>query len=128
MIFVLYLGKMYKPMRDLSKMSDTVSKASVGYERVQELLGVESRIRDRPGAREAPRFTGLVEFDRVGFSYNGGSPVLSDVSVRIEPGQVVALVGPSGAGKTTLASLIRASTIPFQDPCASTAWTSATTR
>jgi ATP-binding cassette subfamily B protein len=105
-MFVLYLGKMYKPMRDLSKMSDTVTKASVGYERVQELLGVESRIRDRPGAREAPRFTGLVEFDRVGFSYNGGSPVLSDVSVRIEPGQVAALVGPSGAGKTTLASLI----------------------
>jgi subfamily B ATP-binding cassette protein MsbA len=93
-------------MRDLSKMSDTVSKASVGYERVQELLGVESRIRDRPGAREAPRFTGLVEFDRVGFSYNGGSPALSDVSVRIEPGQVVAIVGPSGAGKTTLASLV----------------------
>ena len=73
---------------------------------MQELLGVESRIRDRPGAREAPRFKGLVEFDRVGFSYNGGSPALSDVSVRIEPGQVVAIVGPSGAGKSTLASLV----------------------
>src|SRR5580765_1077551 len=105
-VFLLYLGKMYKPMRDLSKMSDTVTKAAVGYERVQELLSVESRIRDRPGAREAPRFTGLVEFDRVGFSYNGGNPVLSDVSIRIEPGQVAALVGPSGAGKSTLASLV----------------------
>jgi ATP-binding cassette, subfamily B, bacterial len=105
-MFVFYLGKMYKPMRDLSKMSDTVTKASVGYERVQELLGVESRISDRPGAREAPRFSGLVEFDRVGFSYNGGSPALSNVSVRIEPGQVAALVGPSGAGKSTMASLV----------------------
>jgi subfamily B ATP-binding cassette protein MsbA len=105
-LFLIYLGKMYKPMRDLSKMSDTVTKAAVGYERVQELLDVESRIRDRPGAREAPRFRGLVEFDRVGFSYNGGSPALSDVSVRIEPGQVAALVGPSGAGKSTLASLV----------------------
>jgi subfamily B ATP-binding cassette protein MsbA len=105
-LFLLYLGKMYKPMRDLSKMSDTVTKAAVGYERVQELLDVESRISDRPGARDAPRFKGLVEFDRVGFSYNGGSAALSDVSVRIEPGQVAALVGPSGAGKSTLASLV----------------------
>jgi subfamily B ATP-binding cassette protein MsbA len=113
-VFLLYLGKMYKPMRDLSKMSDTVTKASIGYERVQELLGVESRIRDRPGALEAPRFTGLVEFDRVGFSYNGGNPVLSDVSIRIEPGQVAAFVGPSGAGKTTMASLVPR----FYDPIA----------
>jgi subfamily B ATP-binding cassette protein MsbA len=105
-VFLLYLGKMYKPMRDLSKMSDTVTKAAVGYERVQELLQVESRISDRPGAGEAPRFKGLVEFDRVGFSYNGSRPALSDVSVRIEPGQVAALVGPSGAGKTTMASLV----------------------
>jgi subfamily B ATP-binding cassette protein MsbA len=105
-VFLLYLGKMYKPMRDLSKMSDTVTKAAVGYERVQELLGVESRIRDMPGAREAPRFKGLVEFDHVGFSYNGGKKALSDVSFRIEPGQVAALVGPSGAGKTTIASLV----------------------
>jgi ATP-binding cassette, subfamily B, bacterial len=105
-VFLLYLGKMYKPMRDLSKMSDTVTKAAVGYERVQEMLRVESRIRDRPGARQAPRFTGLIEFDRVGFSYNAGKPALSDVSIRIEPGQVAALVGPSGAGKTTLASLV----------------------
>jgi subfamily B ATP-binding cassette protein MsbA len=105
-VFLLYLGKMYKPMRDLSKMSDTVTKAAVGYERVQEMLRVESRIRDKPGARQAPRFAGLIEFDHVGFSYNAGRPALSDVSIRIEPGQVAALVGPSGAGKTTLASLV----------------------
>jgi ATP-binding cassette subfamily B protein len=105
-LFVFYLGKMYKPMRDLSKMSDTVTKASIGYERVHELLRVESRISDRPGARDAARFKGLVEFDRVGFSYNGDSPALSDVSIRIEPGQVAALVGPSGAGKSTMASLV----------------------
>src|SRR5262249_31798950 len=105
-VFLLYLGKMYKPMRDLSKMSDTVTKAAVGYERVQELLGAESRIRDKPDAHEAPRFNGLVEFDHVVFSYTGGRPALSDVTARIEPGQVAALVGPSGAGKTTLASLV----------------------
>jgi len=105
-VFLLYLGKMYKPMRDLSKMADTVTKASVGYERVQEVLQAESRISDRAGARPAPRFTGLIEFDHVEFSYTRETPALSNVTVRIEPGQVAALVGPSGAGKSTLASLI----------------------
>ena len=105
-MFVFYLGKMYKPMRDLSKMSDTITKASVGYERVRELLSVESRIRDRAGARPAPPLKGLIEFDRVGFSYDGKTPALSEVSLRIDPGQVAAFVGPSGAGKTTIASLI----------------------
>ena len=70
-VFLLYLGKMYKPMRDLSKMTDTVSKAMVGYERIQEVLDIESRVRDVPGARRAPRFKGQIEFDHVSFSYDG---------------------------------------------------------
>ena len=53
-VFLLYLGKMYKPMRDLSKMTDTVSKATVGYERIQEVLEIESRVHDEPGARRLP--------------------------------------------------------------------------
>jgi subfamily B ATP-binding cassette protein MsbA len=105
-MFVFFIGKMYKPMRDLSKMSDTVTKASVGYERVQEVLRFESSIRDRAGARPAPRFEGLIEFDHLSFSYTKDAPTLTDVSIRIEPGQVAAFVGPSGAGKTTMASLI----------------------
>ena len=68
-VFLLYLGKMYKPMRDLSKMTDTVSKAMVGYERIQEVLDIESRVRDVPGARRAPTFKGQIEFDHVSFSY-----------------------------------------------------------
>ena len=63
-VFLLYLGKMYKPMRDLSKMTDTVSKAMVGYERIQEVLDIESRVRDVPGARPAPKFKGQIEFDQ----------------------------------------------------------------
>jgi subfamily B ATP-binding cassette protein MsbA len=105
-VFLLYLGKMYKPMRDLSKMTDTVSKALVGYERVQEVLDIESLVRDAPGARRAPRFTGQVEFDRVSFGYGADKPILKDVSFKIESGQVAAIVGPSGAGKTTVVSLI----------------------
>ncbi len=105
-VFLLYLGKMYKPMRELSKMADTVSKAAVSYERIQEVLETESRVRDLPRARRAPRFRGRIEFDRACFSYNSDRPILKDVSFQIEPGQLAAFVGPSGTGKTTIISLI----------------------
>jgi subfamily B ATP-binding cassette protein MsbA len=105
-VFLAYLGKMYKPMRDLSKMTDTVSKAMVGYERIQEVLKIESQVRDVPGARRAPKFTGRIEFDNVSFGYGPDKPIVTNVSLKIEPGQVAAFVGPSGAGKTTIVSLI----------------------
>ena len=105
-LFIFYLGKTYKPMKDLSKMSNTVAKATLSFERIQELLDMESRIRDMPGSRKAHRFAGAMEFDHVTFSYDGKQPILNDVSLRIEPGQVAAIVGPSGTGKTTIAGLI----------------------
>jgi len=105
-VFLLYLGKMYKPLRDLSKMANTVSKAAVGYERIRELLAIESRVQDLPGARSAPPFMGDIELDRVSFKYDGGGLVLKDVSLHVAPGQTAAIVGPSGTGKTTIASLI----------------------
>jgi len=104
-VFLLYLGKMYKPMRDLSKMTDTVSKAVVGFERIKEVLDMDSAIRDMRGAKRAPKFKGRISFDHVTFSY-GDKEVLKDVSFEIKPGQVAAIVGPSGTGKTTLVSLI----------------------
>jgi ATP-binding cassette, subfamily B, bacterial len=105
-IFLAYLSKMYKPMRDLSKMGDTVSKATVSYERIQEILNAVSRVRDLPRARRAPVFKGKVEFDRVSFSYTPDNPILKEMSFEIEPGKVAAFVGPSGAGKSTIMSLI----------------------
>jgi ATP-binding cassette, subfamily B, bacterial len=112
-VFLLYLGKMYKPMRDLSKMTDTVSKAVVGFERIKEVLEMDSAIRDVRGAKRAPKFKGRITFDRVTFSY-GEKEVLKHVSFDIKPGQVAAIVGPSGTGKTTLVSLIPR----FYDPLA----------
>jgi len=106
LVFLLYLGKMYKPMRELSKMTDTISKADVGWERIREVLEGETQVRDLPGAKRAPRFRGRIEFDHVRFAYNGDGPVLDDLSLQIEPGQMVALVGPTGAGKTTVVSLL----------------------
>jgi subfamily B ATP-binding cassette protein MsbA len=111
-VFILYLGKMYKPMQELSKMTDTYSKASVGYERVQELLNIEKEVKDLRRATIAPRFKGKIEFDQVSFSYQPETPILEDISFVIEPGQVAALVGPTGAGKTSIISLIAR----FYDP------------
>ena len=97
---------MYKPMRDLSKMTDTISKAAVGFERIREVLETERQVRNLPYARTAPRFKGQIEFDHVSFGYDDDRRILKDITLKIEPGQVAALVGPTGAGKTTIASLI----------------------
>jgi len=105
-LFIFYLGKMYKPMQELSKMTDSYSRAAVGYERIREVLDIEGEVKDLAGARRAPAFQGRIEFEKVCFNYEPARPVLNDVSFRIEPGQVAALVGPTGAGKTTIISLI----------------------
>jgi ATP-binding cassette, subfamily B, bacterial len=105
-VFIFYLGKMYKPMRDLSKMTDTISKAFVGYERIVEVLRTESQVKDRPGARNAPKFKGAIEFEKVSFSYTDEQAILKDMSFTIKAGQVAAFVGPTGAGKTTIISLV----------------------
>ena len=105
-VFILYLGKMYKPMQELSKMTDTYSKAAVGYERIQEVLETNREIKDSKRAIRAPRFRGKIEFEHVSFAYEPGRVILRDVSFRVQPGQVAAVVGPTGAGKSTIISLI----------------------
>jgi len=115
-VFLLYLGKMYKPMRDLSKMTDTVSKASVSLERIREVLDTESGVRDVRHARKASRFQGRIDFDTVSFNYNPEQVILKDVSFEIEPGQVAAFVGPTGGGKSTIINLVAR----FYDPVSGT--------
>lgn len=112
LVFFLYLGKMYKPMRDLSKMTDTISKTQVGYERIREVIDTDREIRNLPGARHAPHFKGKIEFSHVDFGYEDRPLTLKDVNLKLEAGQIGALVGPTGAGKTTIASLIAR----FYDP------------
>jgi ATP-binding cassette, subfamily B, bacterial len=106
LVFIFYLGKMYQPMRELSKMSDTLSKSAVGFERVREILATEREVRNLPGALRAPRLRGEIEFEHVSFGYSKDRPILRDVDFRVEPGQVAALVGPTGSGKSTIVSLV----------------------
>jgi subfamily B ATP-binding cassette protein MsbA len=115
-VFLIYLQKMYKPMRDLSKMTDTVSKAGVGFERIREVLETEGGVRDLRHARKAPRFKGAIAFDHVSFGYSPDQLILKDVSFAIEPGQVAAFVGPTGGGKTTVINLLAR----FYDPVSGT--------
>jgi subfamily B ATP-binding cassette protein MsbA len=93
-------------MKDLSKMSDTLSKAAVGFERIGEILSIERQVRDLPGARPASPFRGRVAFERVRFGYSPEQLVLRDVTLVVEPGQRAALVGLTGSGKSTLIGLI----------------------
>jgi ATP-binding cassette, subfamily B, bacterial len=105
-VFLFYIGKLFKPMQELSKMTDSYSKAAVGFERIREVLDTKSEVKDMPRAKMLRRVKGEIDFDHVSFGYENEAPVLKNVSVTIKPGQLVALVGPSGAGKTTIISLI----------------------
>ncbi|HEX4469784.1 MAG TPA: ABC transporter ATP-binding protein, partial [Gemmatimonadaceae bacterium] len=111
-VFLLYLSKMYKPIRELSKMTDTYSRALVAFDRINNFLALEIEVRDLPGARRAPRFHGAIELDHVSFAYSPARPTLVDVSLTIPPGSVAAIVGPTGAGKSTLINMIAR----FYDP------------
>jgi ATP-binding cassette subfamily B protein len=106
LVFIVYVGKMYKPMRDLSKMADTLSKSAVAIERINEVLEEKPSVRLYPDARTAPRLTGRLEFSHVRFGYIPDHPVLCDISFNVAPGRIAALVGPTGSGKSTLIALI----------------------
>ena len=111
-LFLAYISKMYKPMQDLSKIMDTYSKADIGYERIMEVVGNDSELHDDPHAGNLPPVKGAITFEHVDFWYSEKQPVLRDVNLRVEPGTTVALVGPTGSGKTTIVNLLAR----FYDP------------
>jgi ATP-binding cassette, subfamily B, bacterial len=105
LVFLSYLGSLYKPVKALSKLSTTLAKGAAAAERVQAVLAEQPQITDSANAYRAPRLRGSITFDHVSFSY-GRELVLNDLSLHIEAGETFALVGPTGAGKSTIASLI----------------------
>lgn len=106
LIFVSYLRTLYKPIRDLGKTSIKMSRATVCANRIEEVLAIQPEIQDKEDAILAARLTGDIMFRNVSFGYDERHRVLNDVSLHILPGQRVALVGASGAGKSSLVSLI----------------------
>jgi ATP-binding cassette subfamily B protein/subfamily B ATP-binding cassette protein MsbA len=101
-----YLTNMYKPIRGLAKLSTGFSKATASADRLAEVLDIEPEIQDEPGAIEAADFNGEIVFENVSFDYRNGKEVLREVSFKVSAGQRVALVGASGAGKSTIFSLL----------------------
>jgi ATP-binding cassette subfamily B protein/subfamily B ATP-binding cassette protein MsbA len=106
LIFVAYVRALYKPLRDLGKLSAKFSRATASAERIGDILGRDPAIVDRPDAIEAPALRGAIEFDDVVFGYESAKSVLTGVSFHVRAGQTVAIVGASGAGKSTVVSLL----------------------
>lgn len=104
--FLSYTSRLFQPILDLSMIFNTWQAAMAGGERILEVLNQEPDIQDAPDAIELPPVRGHVVFDHVDFSYAPNVPVLKDVSFEVLPGQTVALVGPTGAGKTTITNVL----------------------
>ena len=105
-VFLSYMSRFFKPVQDLAKMTNAVTQVAVAAERVQAILETDEIVPERPNARPARFPHGEIAFEHVAFEYVAGSPVLKDVSFRILPGQFVGVVGPTGSGKSTVASLV----------------------
>jgi ATP-binding cassette subfamily B protein len=106
LVFLAYLKNAFKPMQDFAKYTSRLAKASAAGDRVLDILQQIPEVRDLPGAIAAPAFRGAVQFEGVSFAYELGQDVLKNIDFDIYPSQHVALVGASGGGKSTLASLL----------------------
>jgi ABC-type multidrug transport system fused ATPase/permease subunit len=110
--FVFYLQSFFDPIQSLSQLYTTYQAGMAALDKIFELLDEEPDLVDKPDAIELPRIRGEIEFDDVTFAYQGDNPALCSVDLHIPPGQTVALVGATGAGKSTLAKLVAR----FYDP------------
>jgi subfamily B ATP-binding cassette protein MsbA len=113
-VYLAYLTKFFKPIKDLAGMTSVIAQTTVALERIQKILSADDIIPERADATDPGRVKGAITLDHVAFGYGDGAPVLRDVSFSIEPGQVVGVVGPTGSGKSTVLSLIPR----FYDPTA----------
>jgi ATP-binding cassette subfamily B protein len=104
--FSLYVSTFVTPVRKLAQFSEQYMQGAAGFERFLEIMRTEPEIRDAPDAEELRDVEGRIEYRDVSFAYSNGVPVLSHIDLSVEPGQCLAVVGPSGGGKTTLCQLL----------------------
>ncbi|MEH1863488.1 MAG: ABC transporter ATP-binding protein [Nostoc sp.] len=106
LVFLTYLKNAFKPVQNFAKYTGRLAKAAASSERILDVLNQQPDVSDLPDAIPAPIFRGAVRFDRVHFAYELGQVLLQEISLNIQPGQQVAIVGTSGGGKSTLVSLL----------------------
>jgi len=106
MLIIWYLGRFWEPLNTLSNFYNNVLSAMASMERIFEIMDTESEIKDKPDAKPLPPIKGRVDFENVTFSYDREKVVLKNVNFTVTPGQTIALVGPTGAGKSTVVNLI----------------------
>jgi len=111
-VFLAYLVKFFQPVRDLAQMTNSIAQVSVAFERVVALSDTDKVIPEHPTPKDPPLFRGKITFNHVAFGYDPQLPVLRDITFTVGPGQMVGIVGPTGSGKSTMASLIAR----FRDP------------
>ena len=104
--FNLYIASFVNPMRKLCNFSELFANGFAGLNRFVEVMRTEPTVQDKPDAKKLEHVRGSIDIDHVSFAYDGDLAVLRDVSLRIQPGETIAIVGPSGGGKTTLCQLI----------------------
>jgi ABC-type multidrug transport system fused ATPase/permease subunit len=105
-VYLSYLNKFFKPVKDLATTTNAIAQAAVGVERIRAILETDTIIPEKPDAIDAPPVQGEIVFEHVAFAYDVANPVLQDVSFTIKPGQLVGIVGPTGSGKSTVVSLL----------------------
>ncbi|MDM5331872.1 ABC transporter ATP-binding protein [Ureibacillus composti] len=104
--FVLYTNVLIKPIDKISALLELYPKGMAGFKRFQELLDEVPEVRDRENAIDVPYLHGDIRFENVNFNYENDKPILSNITFELKAGEMTAFVGPSGAGKTTICSLI----------------------
>jgi ABC-type multidrug transport system fused ATPase/permease subunit len=105
-VYLAYLTKFFKPVKDLATTTNAVAQATVGVERIRLILDTDAIIPEDPDGLEPKTLAGEIEFDHIAFGYDPEHPILTDLNLKIKPGQFVGIVGPTGSGKSTVVSLI----------------------